>query len=362
MKKEKEKGGEETTTAAATKEEEGLSTLTPSRQTRSMTRRNSLLSPPPAGLVVKQKEEDTDALVVVVAAAAPEKPQEAKQQEAPTQPAASAPTPVPTQQQQKQQAPPAGIPSSTTTHRQTDKENQAHNNNTANTRRQHKQEPTTKDKAPTSTTSAPLDPKTRLSNADNELIAATLLHRTTLTTTLTSRLTHLQQLAELWQKGKVPETLRLLSRLHEANPQDNGRLTVLADFLHAIDLQLTAVECGPLTLEAASPLLPVVRSLLMIDFETHVLAGLKTLEALVALFGAFVLDVLQTPTARGVDLSREERVEKCQAFQQTMEKIQPRVVVLGKSKAFKVGSAVHEAAVRVQGQLEGYLSSAASKK
>jgi hypothetical protein len=201
----------------------------------------------------------------------------------------------------------------------------------------------------------PLDPQARLSRADDEIIAGTLLHRKVLMGALTTRLTHLQRLAELWKKGRVSETFRLLHRMHEATPEDQGRLTVLADFLQAIDLVECAKECGPVTLEMTTPLLPVLASLLALDFEGHVLAGLKTMTALLALFGQDVREILRTPVGAGVDLSREERLEKCRVFHLAMQKAEERVGKLGQSRAFRGASPVHAAVEKAQRELVGYL-------
>lgn len=200
-----------------------------------------------------------------------------------------------------------------------------------------------------------MDPQARLSRADDGIIAGTLLHRKVLMGALSARLGHLQRLAELWKKGKVSETFRLLHRLHQATPEDQGRLTVLADFLQAIDLVGCAAECGPVSLETSVPLLPVMGSLLALDFEGHVLAGLKTLTALLALFADDVRQILRMPVSAGVDLSREERVEKCRVFHQAMTEAQGRLTQLGTSRAFKGSSPVHAAVEKAQTRLTAYL-------
>ncbi len=313
---------------------------TPSRLTRSMARRASLLSPlPPAGLPTAKDPEP--------AAPGP--------QQQPAAPAAAALKPKAVT---PSQMPAAGKSSSTTTSKtpanKNDKENQGSSSEaapttTASSNRSEAKKPTTTKE------DLPLDPQARLSRADDEVIAGTLLHRKMLTGALTTRLAQLQQLSELWKKGKVPETLSLLHRLFQATPDDQGRLTVLADFLQQVDLPASAQECGPLTLEAAVPLLPVIASLLKLDFEGHVLAGLKTMTALLTLFAADVKDILRLPVS-GVDLSREARVEKCKAFDQAMKGTQGRLAQLAKSRAFKPASPVHEAVRRAQAELKGYVT------
>jgi len=311
--------------------------FTPSRLTRSVARRASLLSPPPAA----------------AAAASAGAPAEGEGGEGKLAP--------PSQQPQKSAA--ATVSTSTSTsstssnnkQQQHDKENQS----SSSSSRPAAGAATAKASSTTTTTSKkdelPLDPQARLSRADDEIIAGTLLHRKVLMGALSARLTHLQRLAEVWKKGRVSETFQLLHRLHEATPEDQGRLTVLADFLQAIDLVKCAKECGPNTLEMSTPLLPVLASLLALDFEGHVLAGLKTMTALLALFGEDVRQILRMPVGAGVDLSREKRVKKCRVFHKAMQEAQGRVEKLAASRAFKGSSPVHAAVEKAQVQLGGYL-------
>jgi ATP-dependent protease HslVU (ClpYQ) ATPase subunit len=99
----------------------------------------------------------------------------------------------------------------------------------------------------------------------------------------------------------------------------------------------------------------VLASLLALDFEGHVLAGLKTMTAVLVLFGKDVREILRTPVGAGVDLSREERVEKCRVFHLAMEKAEERVQKLGQSRAFRGSAPVHAAVEKAQRELVGYL-------
>lgn len=332
--------------------------FTPSRITRSVTRRASLLSPPPA------LSSDTGAVSASVAISAV----------APAEEIGGGRL-APSQHPSKKCA--ASTVSSTSNNKskqhQHDKENQSStstsNTISSTTTSSSRQAAGAPGGAKTSSTTTltsqkkeekvPLDPQARLSRADDEIIAGTMLHRKVLMGALSARLTHLQRLRDLWKKGRVKETFLLLYRLHEATPEDQGRLTVLADFLRAIDLIECAKECGPVTLEVSTPLLPVLASLLALDFEGHVLAGLKTMTSLLVLCGGDVREILRAPVGAGVDLSREERVEKCRVFHLAMQEAQERVQKLGGKeggRVFKRSSPVHMAVEKAQRELTGFLN------
>ena len=339
--------------------------FTPSRITRSVARRASLLSPPPAPSAATAAVSASAAVSTVLPVN-----EIGRGKQAPL-----------SQQPQKKSAVPTVIISSSSSNsssnynkqHQHNKENQSSTTSTTST-------PSTITtgssqeaggaaggaKASSTITSRSqkkdeklhLDPQARLSHADDEIIAGTLLHRKVLMGALSARLTHLQRLKDLWKKGRVTDTFRLLYRLHEATPEDQGRLTVLADFLRAIDLVECAKECGPVTLEVSTPLLPVLTSLLALDFEGHVLAGLKTMTSLLVLFGRDVREILRTPVGAGVDLSREERVEQCRVFHLAMQEVQERVQKLGGregGRVFKGSSLVHVEVEKAQKELAGFL-------
>jgi hypothetical protein len=67
-----------------------------------------------------------------------------------------------------------------------------------------------------------------------------------------------------------------LRRLHEGHREDRRRLTVVADFLRVVNLRSEVVS-----LEVAILLLPVLNSLLALDFENHVVVALRAVETLV---------------------------------------------------------------------------------
>lgn len=206
--------------------------------------------------------------------------------------------------------------------------------------------------APVAVDFAALSPEERLARAEKELVAAARLHRGTLTAALSARLELLRALREQWAKGDVARASRAAARIHAGAGADKGRLTALADFFRVVSLE-AAADAG-LTLELAAPLVPVAASLVGLDFENHVAVGLRMLEALLALYGGYVKEVLATPGGGGrVDLSREERVAQCRAFFDAVAAARARVEAL--PGVLKPTSGVHAAAARVKGQVGAFL-------
>jgi hypothetical protein len=165
---------------------------------------------------------------------------------------------------------------------------------------------------------------------DSEVILRTLAQRTTLTSELTKRLTHLQLLASMWTQGNVAGAFALLRQLFDAN-DDPRRLTVVADFLRVVDLRADGVN-----LEACTQLLPVLNGLVGLQFENHVVVGLRAVETLLGMFGRYAKQVRQAvPLPGGVDLSGEERLEKCQKFHDGITQTFSLMEALNRS--FRVG-------------------------
>lgn len=329
----------------------------PTKVTRSSSRRASILPPPVTAqgtAIAGEKGETADAATAKVAAAQlPQQQQCVSSSRRRRESAALLPPPLA----------PAGVAASTV-----DKENQGGSSSSSEDRRAGAAE--TREAVEKKQSTTTLDKKSKLACVDKEIMTNTLLHRTTLTNALSTRLTHLQEWAVLWKEGNVLGTFRRLAALHDSNLQDNGRLTVLADFLRVIDItEAAALSMTETTkantktrrspaatnLEAALLLLPTANSLLALDFDNHVHVGLRTLQGLLSLSGTYVKDILQTPVASGVDLNREERVAKCQAFHDGILAAHARVQTL--IRAFKAppSSSVPALAQTVGKQVEEFL-------
>lgn len=184
--------------------------------------------------------------------------------------------------------------------------------------------------------------------SDDEVILSILLHRSTVSSTLSSRLSHLQILSGMWRQGNGSAAFGLLRQIHDNNRDDKRRLTVVADFLRVINLRADCVG-----LESAILLLPVLNSLLTLDFENHVVVGLRSIETLLSMFGRYATQVRCGVRPVGVDLAREERLRKCEDFHQAI--LHSAALMDGLRRAFKTDSPVHDIMARVDRQLREYL-------
>eukprot|EP00752_Nemacystus_decipiens_P010922 g9706.t1 len=143
---------------------------------------------------------------------------------------------------------------------------------------------------------------------DDEVIGKTLLSRASVTSTLSTRLTHLRMLRYGWADGDISGTIAKLARLERsATATDKSPRAVVADFLWVVPL-----DGAKVTLEHCLELMPLLEGLWKLDADSCVAAATRCLESIVRRFGGFVRDTLAAPMAAGrVDLAREDRVARC---------------------------------------------------
>jgi len=123
----------------------------------------------------------------------------------------------------------------------------------------------------------------------------------------------------------------------------------VADFLRVVDLHNDGV-----TLEASLQLLPVLNGLLSLDFENHVVVGLKGIETLFSVYGRYVSQVRSAAEFTvGVDLSREERQERCHHFHELIMQTYKQLDAV--AQVFRVDSPVQDGVTRLRRQIQDYL-------
>lgn len=183
---------------------------------------------------------------------------------------------------------------------------------------------------------------------DNEILVQTLLHRTTLTSTLSTRLTHLQLLGSMWAEGNVTGVLSLLRKLHESNREDRTRYTIVADFLRVVDLRTQGI-----TLDWSLQIFPVLSQLLSLDFENHVMVGMRSVDTLLTMFGHFVKQVQGTSHLGGVDIQGDERQAKCNRFTEFLLIVDRQLTNI--LRVFPQDSSVEIFAMRLQEDLGSFL-------
>lgn len=148
--------------------------------------------------------------------------------------------------------------------------------------------------------------------------------------TLSQRMATLKLLRQTWNKGDILGVLDHLQTLSEAmvldNPQNVG---IIVDFLVGVDL-----KGNFLSLDACVQLLPIIDT--VVSYSTSraqttdivVFASYKALVDLAQGFGELIRSTRSMMVAGGVDLTREERLNKCNTCYQVFNKAKQRLEIV----------------------------------
>jgi hypothetical protein len=130
----------------------------------------------------------------------------------------------------------------------------------------------------------------------------------TVVSALSQRLTNLRLLRQNWERGNYEFIVEFLNTLKSTSTHDNSQLNVIADFLHVVDFKSSGV-----TLNSCAILLPMLDSFLELGMARLTLESLISISSLVDAFGSLIRQTRAVMMAGGVDLSREERLQRCNA-------------------------------------------------
>jgi len=144
-------------------------------------------------------------------------------------------------------------------------------------------------------------------------------------TALVQRLQSLKMLRLLWERGEVQDAIAHLTTLSDGMPHSASNLSTLAAFFEAIDLRGNS-----LSLDSCVALLPILESMLAVSDgwkSEHVMYAIfKSLSSLAEAFGELIRNTRATiMVAGGVDLSRESRLNKCNACHGVFVRVESRV-------------------------------------
>jgi hypothetical protein len=147
-------------------------------------------------------------------------------------------------------------------------------------------------------------------------------------TALAQRLQSLKLLRLLWERGETTDAIDHLTVLSDALQHSVGNLSTLADFFDAVEL-----KGNGLNLDSCVKLLPILEA--MISHSTsysseHVMyATLKSLASLAEGYGELIRNTRATIiVSGGVDLSREARLNKCNACYSVFMRVDSRTDML----------------------------------
>jgi katanin p80 WD40 repeat-containing subunit B1 len=144
---------------------------------------------------------------------------------------------------------------------------------------------------------------------------------------MSKRLRKLQVVKTQWIEGKYEAAVNILLELADT--------PVFVDVLQNVMLKKPAVW----NLSICMLVLPSCNALFNSQYESYIEAGCEAVQLVLKSFGKTIKDNIKKPPTGGIDISREERYEKCVACRERLEEvrqtIQPRLADAG-----KVGSSV----------------------
>jgi katanin p80 WD40 repeat-containing subunit B1 len=146
------------------------------------------------------------------------------------------------------------------------------------------------------------------------------------TTTLTTRYKNLKTIKACWtENGSGTDSKGALAVLTAVGELEDAAVTV--DFLRSLPIQRDDF----FTLDLCTAMLPTLIELLNhSQKEDYLFLGLSMTQRLVKLFGNLIKTTREAPIAKGVDLSKEERMEKCQACYNNLITINHLIVPLAR--------------------------------
>lgn len=165
-------------------------------------------------------------------------------------------------------------------------------------------------------------------DVDNSDLCSSALDRLINASSLSSgsvsqRLTNVKLLGRLWDRKNIDDVIDHLSTMHEGSRSDAAQLVVLGDFLSAVEFKGMA-----LTLDSCMRLLALLERVFAgaegWSLESVVVAVLKTLKSLLDAFGELIRQTRSIMIV-GVDLSREERLRKCNACHTSLLRLRDQI-------------------------------------
>jgi len=163
------------------------------------------------------------------------------------------------------------------------------------------------------------------SPSDMDVMSELLLHRTTVTLALSTRISQIESLKARWCTGDWSGVLSQLDQLSSPSSGEDikSASATVCDFLRSVDLHFEA-----LNLDSCIKLFPIVLRIFPTGFESHINTALKVSATLVEMFGEYICDTRYAPRHGAVDITREERIEKCNICYEHMKKLRKEVSIV----------------------------------
>ncbi|XP_013981759.1 katanin p80 WD40 repeat-containing subunit B1 [Salmo salar] len=155
---------------------------------------------------------------------------------------------------------------------------------------------------------------------DDEALAQIRKGHDTMCVMLTSRHKNLDTIRAVWGSGDVKTSLDSAVSMKD--------LSIVVDILNIVNLKPSLWK-----LDLCTSILPQIEELLQSKYESYVQTGCTSLKLILKRFWPLISDTLTAPPSVGVDITREERHQKCKACYKQLKNLSDLV----KNKADQVG-------------------------
>lgn len=134
--------------------------------------------------------------------------------------------------------------------------------------------------------------------ADEEALVQIRKGHSTMCVMLTSRHKNLDTVRALWAGGDIKTSLDSATSMND--------LSIVVDILNIINLKPSLWK-----LDTCMTILPQLEELLQSKYESYMQTGCMSLKLILKRFWPLISDTLNAPPSVGVDITREERHQKC---------------------------------------------------
>ncbi|XP_067088398.1 katanin p80 WD40 repeat-containing subunit B1-like isoform X2 [Osmerus mordax] len=155
---------------------------------------------------------------------------------------------------------------------------------------------------------------------DDEALSQIRKGHDTMCVMLTSRRKNLDTVRAVWGSGDVKTSLDSAMSMND--------LSIVVDILNIVNLKPSLWK-----LDLCMSILPQIEELLQSKYESYVQTGCMSLKLILKRFWPLISDTLTAPPSVGVDITREERHQKCKACYNQLKNLSNMV----KNKADQVG-------------------------
>ncbi|MCJ8738031.1 hypothetical protein PDJAM_G00030840 [Pangasius djambal] len=156
--------------------------------------------------------------------------------------------------------------------------------------------------------------------ADEEALVQIRKGHGTMCVMLTSRHKNLDTVRALWAGGDIKISLDSAMSMND--------LSIVVDILNIINLKPSLWK-----LDTCMSILPQLEELLQSKYESYVQTGCMSLKLILKRFWPLISDTLTAPPSVGVDITREERLQKCKTCYKQLKNLSNVV----KNRAEQVG-------------------------